>query len=206
MRVALALARALISAAVGSRRCRWVIYLFPPASSVTSLFIFPRTPFSAAYRYSFMYLRTPSPDAPAHCDEDDGFWVYLSPTTPPPPPPPPGISIPARPPPSPTPTTTQHHLLSAVGTVLFGSLFKKEKKKCWKNKEPSGCHSDGCMRSWVEFELGELLSLTHSLCLSSPLLLKNNNNFKNVLELCSNHGRQIFHCWNSLKNAKVHSF
>lgn len=88
MRVALALARALISTAVGSRRCRWVIYLFPPASSVTSLFIFPRAPFSAAYRYSFMYLRTPSPDAPAHCDEDDGFRVYLSPTTPPPHPPP----------------------------------------------------------------------------------------------------------------------
>lgn len=130
MRVALALARALISAAVGSRRCRWVIYLFPPASSVTSLFIFPRTAFSAAYRYSFMYLRTPSPGAPAHCDEDDGFWVYLSRTTPPPPPPPPGISIPARPPPSPTPTTTQPHLLSAVCTVLFGSLFKKEEKKC----------------------------------------------------------------------------
>lgn len=87
MRVALARARALISAAVGSRRCRWVIYLFPPASSVTSRFIFPRAAFSAAYRYSFMYLRTPSPDAPAHCDEDDGFWVYLSPTTPPPHPP-----------------------------------------------------------------------------------------------------------------------
>lgn len=129
MRVALARARALISAAVGSRRCRWVIYLFPPASSVTSLFIFPRAAFSAAYRYSFMYLRTPSPDAPAHCDEDDGFWVYLSRTTPPPPPPPPpGISIPARPlPPPPPQPPSPTCCLQYVQSFL--EVFSKRRKK-----------------------------------------------------------------------------